>query len=132
MENSEIKSSSEPGVNQLQEQVDSLRHVVVSLLILAIVISGTFTVFLLRQYKSVRMEATSLQAAVNEYTTVNLPVISDFRDRLIEYSKTHPEFAPIAQKYGFIVGPGSVTPKMPGAGAPMPSVAPTGAAKQKK
>jgi hypothetical protein len=132
MENPEIKSSSEPTAKQLQEQVDSLRHILVSLLVLAIVISGTFTLFLLRQSKYARVEANNLQAAVNEYSTNNLPVIRDFRDKLSEYSKTHPEFAPIALKYGLTPGPGSVTPQAPATGTPVPSVAPAGAAKQKK
>jgi hypothetical protein len=132
MENPEIKSSSEPTAKQLQEQVDSLRHIVVSLLVLAIVVSGTFTLFLLRQSKYARVEANNLRAAINEYNNTNLPVIKDFRERLYEYSKSHKEFEPIAQKYGFNTVPGSVTQQAPAAIAPAPSAAPAGAPKQKK
>jgi hypothetical protein len=132
MENPEITSSSEPTAKQLQEQVDSLRHIVVSLLVLSIVISGTFTLFLLRQSKYARVEASNLQAAINEYNNTNFPVIKDFRDRLLEYSKTHPEFAPVAQKYGLNQGPGSASIQAPAVGTPAPSVVPSGAAKQKK
>jgi hypothetical protein len=128
MENTEIKSSSEPTTKQLQEQVDSLRNTVISLLVLAIVISGTFTLFLLRQSKYARVEAGNLRAAINEYNTTNLPVIKDFHNRLIEYAKSHPEFAPLAQKYGLGVGPGPGTPQA----APVTAPAPTAAPKQKK
>ena len=132
MENPEIKSSSTPTANQLQEQVDSLRHIVISLLVLAIVISGTFTLFLLRQSKYARVEANNLRTAINEYNNTNYPVIRDFRDRLAEYSKTHREFAPVAQKYGLDQGPGAATLQTPSAVAPAPSAAPAAVSKQKK
>jgi hypothetical protein len=132
MESPEIKSSSESKVMQLQEQVDSLRHIVVSMLVLAIVVSGTLTLFLLRQSKYARVEANNLRAAINEYNNTNFPVIKDFRDRLYEYSKTHPEFAPVAQKYGIDNKPASATSQAPAAGSPPPSASPTGAPKQKK
>ena len=132
MENPEIKSSSEPTANQLQEQLDSLRQVVISLLVLAIVVSGTFTLFLLRQSKYARVEANNLRLAVNEYNQTNFPVIKEFRDRLYEYSKTHPDFAPVAQKYGIIPAPGSGTPQAPVAATPAPGAASAGAPKQKK
>ena len=132
MENPEFKSSSEPTAKQLQEQLDSLRQVVVSLLVLAIVVSGTFTLFLLRQSKYARAEASNLRSAVNEYNQTNFPVIKDFRDRLTEYSKTHPDFAPVAQKYGIIPGPGSGTTQSPAAATPASSAAPAGVPKPKK
>ncbi len=132
MENPEIKSSSTPTANQLQEQVDSLRHIVISLLVLAIVVSGTFTLFLLRQSKYARVEANNLRTSINEYNNTNYPVIRDFRDRLAEYSKTHRDFAPVAQKYGLDQGPGSVTLQTPATVAPAPSAAPAGVSKQKK
>jgi hypothetical protein len=132
MENPEIKSSSEPTAKQLQEQVDSLRHIVVSLLVLTIVISGTFTLFLLRQSKYARVEANNLRSAINEYNNTNFPVIRDFRDRLAEYSKSHRDFASVAQKYGLELGPGSVTPQAPAAVAPASGASPAGAPKQKK
>lgn len=127
MENTEIKSSSELTVRQLQEQVNSLHNTVITLLVLAIVISGTLTLFLLRQSKYARVEANNLRAAINEYNNTNLPVIKDFRDRLYEYSKSHQEFAPIAQKYGISAGP-----QVPAAPVTAPAPAPAGAPKQKK
>src|SRR6476619_2072744 len=127
MENPEIKSSSESTARQVQEQLDSLRHIVVTMLILVIVVSGTFTLYLLRQSKYARVEANGMRAAVNEYNTTNYPVIKDFRDRLAEYSKSHPDFAPIAQKYGITPGPGAMTPQAPAAIAPAPGAAPASA-----
>jgi hypothetical protein len=116
----------EPTIRQLQDQVESLRSVVVSLLILCIVISGTFTLYLMRQAKYARAEAANLQAVVNEYNYTNFPVIKNFRELLLEYSKTHADFAPIARRYGFNLAPGSTSPAPAGAAAPgpAPSVAP--------
>jgi hypothetical protein len=132
MENPEIKSSSEPTAIQLQEQVDSLRHIVVSMLVLAIVVSGTLTLFLLRQSKYARVEANNLRAAVNEYNNTNFPVIKVFREQLYEYAKSHPEFAPVAQKYGLDNKPGTLTSPAPAGGIPASSAPPAAVPKQKK
>jgi hypothetical protein len=48
-----------------------------------------------------------------EYKRNTEPVINDFVGKLVEYSKTHPDFNPILAKYG--IKPGVAT------GGPAPS-----------
>ena len=100
MENPELKVGDQPDLKQLREQYESIRHLVVSLLCLTIVVSGTLTLYLMRQSKYSRAEANTLRQMVYEYNNTNFPVIKELRDRLFEYSKTHPDFAPIANRYG--------------------------------
>ncbi len=118
----------EPTLKQLQQQVESLRHVIVSFLVLSIVVSGTFTLYLLRQAKYARTEAATYQAEINQYANTNLPMIKKFGDLLTEYSKTHPEFAPIARKYGLGASPAAPAP----VGTAPTGTAPTAVPKQKK
>ncbi len=54
MDNLEIRTPVQPNVNDAQAQYDELRHLIVSVLILVIVISGTFNIYLLRQWRSTR------------------------------------------------------------------------------
>jgi hypothetical protein len=131
MDNPETKSSTGTSVEQLQDQLDSLRHIVVSMLILSIVVSGTFTLFLLRQSKYARTEAASMRGSINEFNSTNLPVIKDFRERLAIYSQSHSDFAPIARKYG--ISPTQMpAAQSPAAAVPASAVSPAGAPKQKK
>ena len=104
MEDFETKQPAQPVSNDLQEQVDSLRHLLVSVLVLMIVVSGTFNLYLLRQVKYARMDLTGVRPQavqmINEYNRVNAPQIQEFLRKITEYGKTHPDFAPILTKYG--------------------------------
>src|SRR4030095_14563749 len=97
-------------VTRLQEQVNSLRNVVASLVVLVIMISGAFNVYLLRELRYARSDAAALNKVVTEYNETNLPVFKEFRNRLYEYSRAHPEFAPIANKYGLNNPPPGAVP----------------------
>ncbi|HOX56512.1 MAG TPA: hypothetical protein P5205_06490 [Candidatus Paceibacterota bacterium] len=91
------------GANDLQAQHDSLRHLVVSILILVIVISGTLNIFLLRQWRSSSKDLAAIrpQAAqmINDYQKVSGPLMTDFIKKITEYGRVHPDFAPILAKY---------------------------------
>ena len=93
-----------PDVEELQNQVDSLQHLVVSILILMVVVSGTLSVFLLRQW---RMSSKDLAATrpgasqfINDYNKERAPRIDAFLEKLREFGKTNPSFAPIMVRYG--------------------------------
>jgi hypothetical protein len=94
----------------LQAEVDSLRQLMVSVLILLIVISGTLNIFLLRQWRSTQTEVKGLRAMVDEYNRVNGPAISSFAARLNEFERTHPNLSPILDKYGLRPSPTSAPP----------------------
>jgi hypothetical protein len=98
----DIRPDLQPGTSSLQEQVDSLRQIVTSLLVLLLLVSGTLTIYLVRQWRFVQrdLEALRPQAApiIAEYNK-SIPAMQEFVNRLVQYGKAHPDFAPIVAKY---------------------------------
>ncbi len=124
MENMENRAPTQPAANDLREQYEALRHLVVSLLILVIIISGTLNIYLLRQYRTVSKDLAGIrpQAAqmIAEYQKVSGPLMNDFVKKITEYGRTHPDFAPVLAKYGLKpAGPTNLVPISP-APAPAP------------
>src|SRR5260221_8415026 len=111
----------QPETSELQEQVNSFRQLITTLLILMIVGSGTFTIFMYRQFQYSRIDATALRQIVYEYNNTNVPAIQDLRTRLQDYARTHPDFGPLANKYGLL--PPS-TPAAPNSAAVAPTSSP--------
>jgi hypothetical protein len=113
----EPSPNAEPIPTDWQEAYDSLRYLVVFLLVMLIVVSGTFSMFLWRQYRWSQTDLVGVRQQVSalamEYKRNTEPVINDFVGKLVEYSKTHPDFNPILAKYG--IKPGVAT------GGPAPS-----------
>lgn len=108
-------------LNELRAQCRSLQQLVSSLLLVLIVISGTLTIFLLRQWRFSKAEleaiAPTAAAMITEYTN-SYPMTQDFVKKLAEYGRTHPDFAPIAARYHLNdtvpkPGTGSVTSSLP-------------------
>jgi hypothetical protein len=120
MDNLDIKSPAQPEANDLQAQCDALRHLVVSILILVVVISGTLNIYLLRQWRSTTKDLAAIrpQAAqmIAEYQKVSGPLMNDFIKKITEYGRTHPDFAPVLTKYGIksttvLAAPATTVPK---------------------
>jgi hypothetical protein len=113
--------SAQSEVSELRSQCAQLQQLVSSMLLILIVVSGTLSVFLLRQWRFVKAELASAQpAAVQMQTehTNNLPFTQDFVKKVAEYGRTHPDFNPITLKYhlnDFLVKPGAapVTSSLP-------------------
>ena len=124
MDNLDNKTPLQPNANDLQAQYDALRHLVVSVLILVIVISGTLNIYLLRQWRTTSKDLAGIrpQAAqmVAEYQKVSGPW-SDFVKKMTEYGRTHPDFAPILAKYN--LKPAGATGAPPAAPASPPAAA---------
>ncbi len=104
MDNFDDKIPAQPGVNGVQEQLDALRHLIVSVLILLLVVSGTLTIYLLRQWRTVSKElaAVSPQATqmIRDYQTNRGPAMDDFLRKIADYGRKNPDFMPIMVKYG--------------------------------
>ncbi len=104
MDTLENKTSPQPNANDLQAQYDALRHLVVSMLILVVVISGTLNIYLLRQWRSTSKDLAGIRPQASqmiaEYQKVSGPLMNDFLKKITEYGRTHPDFAPILAKYG--------------------------------
>jgi hypothetical protein len=122
MDTLENKTSPPANANDLQAQYDALRHLVVSMLILVVVISGTLNIYLLRQWRSTSkdLEAVKPQAAqmIAEYQKSS-PLMENFVKKITEYGRTHADFAPIMAKYGLKpTTPTNSPPAMPATAAP--------------
>ena len=128
MDNLDNKIPLQAGDNDLQAQCDALRHLITSVLILVIVISGTLNIYLLRQWRTTSKDLAAIrpQAAqmIAEYQQKSGPLMNDFVNKITEYGRTHPDFAPILAKYN--IKPVAAT------GVPATARTPTPAAKPKK
>jgi len=84
-------------------QCESLQQLVVMALVLLLVVSGTMTIYLLRQWKfaSKDLETLKEQTApgMANFSKLNGPM-NQFVSELIEFSKQHPDFAPILARDG--------------------------------
>lgn len=126
MDDLDNRTSGKPDDGELQAQFDRLRHLVTSILILVVVISGTFNICLLRLWRTTSRELAGLRAQATplmaEYQKSG-PLMQDFIKKLTEYGRTHPDFSPILAKYNLkpagetstppirAVPPASVKPK---------------------
>jgi hypothetical protein len=86
-------------VESLQQAVATLRNQFFGLLIVLLVLCGSFNLFMLRQLKMVRTQAVELGRAVNEYQKTSAPAMNELLSRLTDYSKTHPDFSPVLSRY---------------------------------
>ena len=123
MDNLDNKPSVQPDVSDLQAQYDALRHLVVSLLILVVVISGTLNIYLLRQWKSTSKDLGAIRPQavqmIAEFQQKSGPVMQDFVKKITEYGRTHADFAPILAKYGLKpTVPANLPSAIPGGSAP--------------
>jgi hypothetical protein len=121
MDNLENQTPAHQELADLQSQCESLRHMVASVLLLLIVVSGTLTIFLLRQVNYSRQELDSIRPQVEnmsaQYQKTVGPLLDDFVEKLKKYGQKHPDFAQILNQYG--VKPGA-TGASPG-GVPAPA-----------
>jgi hypothetical protein len=95
----------EPGENasRLHAQYDNLRQHFISLVLLVIILSAVFNLFLLRQLKLTRTDLQTIRpqavVIINEYQTNSSRVWDDFVSKVAAYGREHPDFAPIMKAY---------------------------------
>jgi hypothetical protein len=126
MDNLDLKTPVQPEAGDLREQLDQLRHVIVSVLILVIVVSGTLNIYLLRQWRTVSKDLGAIRPQAEqmfaEYQKVSGPMMNDFVKKLAEYGRSHPDFAPVLAKYGVrpsnLTNAPSASPTAPAAAGP--------------
>src|SRR5262245_46175250 len=104
METPETPVSSHPDLAELQAQFASLRQTVVSLLVLIIVLSGSFNLYLLRQVNYSRKDLENIRQqagpVITDYQTNSGLAMDTFIQKLQEYGRVHPDFQGIIKKYG--------------------------------
>ena len=84
-------------------ELESLRHLVLSTLVLVIILSGTFNIYLWRQLKYARADLTTMRPQANQIVgdyNKSFPGMQEFMHRLTEFGRTNPDFVPILAKYG--------------------------------
>ena len=100
--------------SDLRAQYESLRHLVVSVLILLLVVSGTLNIYLLRQFRYAGKDLEGFRPYAQEimagYQKGDGPAVENFLGRIVDYGRTHPDFAPILKKYHINPGPGTGAP----------------------
>lgn len=134
METPEIKPVTQPEATSVQQQVESLRQLIVSVLILIVVISGTLNIYLWRQVKYTRADLASYRDQANnaiaDYQRVSAPLMREFVGRLTEFSKSgkgDEALIGIMRKYG-LIAPNTNAPVV----APTTGAAPAAPAPSKK
>jgi len=111
-------------LNALREQFESLRHLVVSLLVLAVVVTGTFDLFLWRQVRFLHSDRVQAEQMIGDYQKNRAPFMDEFVRRVVAYGQSNKDFAPIMMKYSLVKPAGTNAPPPPGANPtapPMPS-----------
>jgi hypothetical protein len=128
MDNIENQSPAPSDNNQLHAELAALRLLVNKVLILLIVVSGTLGIFLYRQYRTTHAQAQMMgprvQRLAEAFQRNEAPQLQAFLNRIVDYSRTHPDFAPILAKYGITGAPGAI-PTAPS----VPSVRPAAPAR---
>jgi len=115
----------EPENQTLQQEIDGLRHLLTSVLILLLVVSGTLNIFLLRQYRTASKDLDRFRPfaanVVGNWGRGEGQAIESFVRNALEFSKTHKDYEQILARYG--LKQGSVPPpqNMPTA-APAPGI----------
>lgn len=127
MDEIENKPVSTPGLDTpgLREQIESLRHLVGSILILLVVVSGTLTIFLLREMKTISGQLDAFRPGATNmiaiYQKQQGPAMDDFINKLRQYGQTHKDFDPILLKWNL---KGGVPTGAPPASVPQPANSP--------
>jgi hypothetical protein len=108
MENEPLSPVPEPSKTpDLQQQIHSLQHLLVSTLVLLVIISGTLWMFLLRQVRNTNADLPSLRQAWTNAAVVyqrNDPLMAEAVKRFQDFGRTNADFANLLSKYGLKPG----------------------------
>jgi hypothetical protein len=102
MNGAENSPSPEKNTSQLKKELDSLRTMFVTTVVVLIVFSGAVNLYLLSQVRTVNKELHREQKMVEDFKSKELPNINAFISKLQSFSKTHPDINPILAKYGLL------------------------------
>ena len=93
----------EPARSSDASEMESLRHLLLSTLVLVIIVSGTFNIYLWRQLRFEQRDLEIRRPQANQIIGVynaEFPQVKEFVRRLTEFGRTNPDFVPILAKYG--------------------------------
>jgi hypothetical protein len=102
MNETDIKTGVFSDQVDLKQQCAALSRQVTLMLVALFLVSGTLTVFLGIQARRIGKDLDAIRPQarqIMESSAKEEPMINAFMVKLVEYGKTHPDFAPIAAKY---------------------------------
>ena len=128
---SDLDSKPEPNATGSREYEGVIQQLNV-ILVAVVILSGTLSVYLWRQTRYLRRDLEGLKpiaGPVIQRYNQEKPTVDAFVAKVAEYSRSHPDFAPIAKKYqlqNVTNNPTANLPAAPAAGkpAPVPAAAP--------
>lgn len=86
------------------------------MLAILVLLSGTVCAYFYRQLtysqKDLALFRPQAQQAIEAYER-DKPILNDFIKKMTDYAATHPDFAPIAVKYGLMKAPAAAVPATP-------------------
>src|SRR5262249_1363210 len=94
-----LEASSDSVIKDLQGQVRSLRLLLIATLAILFIFSACVNFYLAHQSRLAKAQADEAEKIVAQFNSFGAPWASDFWNRLQAYSKTHPDFNPIVEKY---------------------------------
>jgi hypothetical protein len=104
----------------------SLRFQVNFLLIVVILLTATVSAFMYRQVRYMKIDLNLMRGpateAIQKYRQ-EAPMLDAFVGKVAEYARTHPDFAPIAQRYQlqyYTNAPKAAAPAAPAPGTSVP------------
>lgn len=77
----------------------SLRAAFNVTLVMLLILTGSLSVFFMREISIARKQITELTRVVVEYEKSGAPVVADLRAKMQAFARSHPEFAPIYARY---------------------------------
>lgn len=95
----ELENKTPAELTEIKAEMASLQSLIFSVLVLILVVSGSFNLFLMREYKMVNADVVQGRQVVAEFQKNNAGLM-EFLKKLSDYSHTHPDFSPIATKFG--------------------------------
>jgi hypothetical protein len=132
-ESSTTPASTPVSAPDLAQEVKQLRKLVQTTLVLVVLLSFSLNLFLFRLFSTTRKDAEAARPQINQmlaqYQANQLPALTNFLARLVEYSKAHPDLNPILEKYNIKPRPPSTAPA---AATAAPASKPAAAAPPKK
>lgn len=121
------------GTAELQEQVATLRKLLIAALLAILVLAMGFNYLVLRQLVFTRKDLDVVRPQVTQlvegYTKNEEPQIRSFINNLIGFGKAYPDFMPILAKYKIVADTRPATAAAP---APAPATTPAPQAAPRK
>ena len=129
MDTLQDKAPAQPGLTDWREQFSALRHLVVSVMVLLLVVSGTFNLYLWKRWRDAGRELDALRPQAAQFANViaglqrtEIPAMQAFLNKMTEYGRTHPDFTPILAKYN--LKPAGSTAAVPATATSPPAAPP--------